>query len=287
MTDAKALRQQLRDAGYIPLPLFGKAPPQYGKNNSRKGLGGWQKLENVTDEMIDGWSRDWPDATNTGCLTRTMPTLDVDILDEAAAQAVLAFMRERYEDAGCLLKRVGKPPKFAIPFRTEEPFKKITINLIAPDGSEGQKIEFLGNGEQVVVAGIHPDIKQPYCWLNGEPGDIKHEDLPYTREAQASADADEIVDEILVKEFGYKRAPGRPKSGTNGAKPHDGGGGGDRDWGALTENILTGRELHDSITILAAKLIASGMNSGAAVNYLRGLMDKSTAPKDNRWHMRA
>jgi hypothetical protein len=28
------------------------------------------------------------------------------------------------------------------------------------------------------------------------------------------------------------------------------------------------------------------MNSGAAVNYLRGLMDKSTAPKDDRWHMR-
>jgi len=52
MTDAQALRQQLRDAGYLPIPLYGKAPPQYGKNNKRKGFTGWQKLESVTDEMM-------------------------------------------------------------------------------------------------------------------------------------------------------------------------------------------------------------------------------------------
>src|SRR5262249_33070405 len=103
-------------------------------------------------------------------------------------------------------------------------------------------------------------------------------------ESEANTLVNEIVDNILAP-FGYKRAPSRAK--TNGrAVAHDGGGGGDRDWGALTENILTGRELHDSITIFAAKLIASGMNSGAAVNYLRGLMDKSTATKDERWRAR-
>ena len=163
MTDAQALRHRLREAGYCGvIPLYGKEPPIYGKNNQKKGLRRWQTLHESTAEMIDMYSKTWPDATNTGVLTRHMPTLDVDILDAAAAKACEDCIRDRYEDAGYVLTRVGKAPKFAIPFRTEEPFEKITVNLIAPDGSEGQKIEFLGDGQQVVVAGTHPDIGQPY-----------------------------------------------------------------------------------------------------------------------------
>src|SRR5262249_10625158 len=154
MTNAHTVRLQLLQAGYCPIPLFGKAPPQYGKNNARKGLTGWQTIEHVTPEMLNVWERLWPDAANTGCLTKLMPTRDVDILDEAAAHSCEQFVRARYEDAGYVLVRTGKPPKFAIPFRTEEPFKKYVVNLIAPDGSEGQKIEFLADGEQVVVDGI-------------------------------------------------------------------------------------------------------------------------------------
>ena len=287
MTNAHALRLQLLQAGYLALlPLFGKAPPQLGKNNAKKGLAGWQKIEIVTPEMLDMWDKTWPDAQNTGVLTRTMPTLDVDILDEAAAKACQDFIRERYEDAGHLLFRVGKPPKFAVPFRCnpDEAFKKIVINLIAPDGSEGQKIEFLADGEQVVVAGEHPETRRAYVWSNGGLEQVKHEDLPYTRNAEADALANDLVDKVLTG-FGYKRAPSRPKS--NGTQaPRDGGGGGDRDWTHLFENIRLGRELHDSITILAAKIIASGTNSGAAINQLRGLMDASEAPKDERWRAR-
>src|SRR5262249_2315331 len=106
----------------------------------------------------------------------------------------------------------------------------------------------------------------------------------YTRESEARWLIEQLV-ELLVRDFGYKRAPTRKKT-TNGAKPHDGGGGGDHDWGQPADNIRVGRDLHDSIRDLAAKLIASGMKSGAAINFLRGLMDASTAPKDDRWHMR-
>src|SRR5262245_44980244 len=70
MTDARALRHQLHAAGYCPIPLYGKEPPIYGKNNKRKGLGGWQELRDITREMIDMWAKIWPDAANTGCLTR-------------------------------------------------------------------------------------------------------------------------------------------------------------------------------------------------------------------------
>src|SRR5262249_20069423 len=235
-----------------------------------KGLRQWQQMFDVTAEQIDMWSKTWPDATNTGCLTRRMPTLDVDILDAAAAKACQEFIRERY---GYALIRIGKPPKFACPFRCEQPFKKIAVNLIAPDESEGQKVEFLCDGEQVVVAGIHPDTKQPYRWSNGGLEQLKHEHLPCIDEAEARARVYEIVDASLVQHFGYKRAGGRPKDANGGTRPKD-------DWTHLFENIRVGREWHDSLTVLAAKLAACGTNSGAVIHQLNALMEPTTAPND-------
>jgi len=46
--DLTALRLQLLQAGYAPIPLYGKVPRAYGKNNKRKGLSNWQQLDKVT-----------------------------------------------------------------------------------------------------------------------------------------------------------------------------------------------------------------------------------------------
>ena len=43
--DVMALRLTLLRGGYLPIPLYGKVPPAYGKNNKRKGLAAWQKIE--------------------------------------------------------------------------------------------------------------------------------------------------------------------------------------------------------------------------------------------------
>ena len=51
----------------------------------------------------------------------------------------------------------------------------------------------------------------------------------------------------------------------------------------LTSNIIRGEALHDSINMIAASMVASGAKGGAIVNLLRGLMDASLAPKDDRW----
>lgn len=53
-----------------------------------------------------------------------------------------------------------------------------------------------------------------------------------------------------------------------------------------TQNIIAGTDLHDSTNIIAASLIASGAHPGAAVNMLRGLMDSSQAPRNERWQAR-
>ena len=151
MATVLTVRQALVDRGYVPIPVIGKAPP-FAK---------WQKIENVSRAMLEGWGRNWPRANNTGILTRHTPTLDADILNEPAAIAVEDLVRERFKDRGCILPRIGLAPKRAVPFRTVDPFAKITANLIAADGSTGEKIEFMCDGQQVVVAGIHPGTGKP------------------------------------------------------------------------------------------------------------------------------
>jgi hypothetical protein len=145
-----ALRVTLLRAGYAPIPLFGKVPPAYGKNNARKGLGRWQTLGDVSDEQIEMWAQTWPDAINTGVLTRLTPALDLDLLNGDAAAAAEDYVRERFEEGGYVLTRIGRAPKRAILFRTQEPFAKIVANLIAPNGSV-EKIEFLADGHRLPV----------------------------------------------------------------------------------------------------------------------------------------
>jgi Bifunctional DNA primase/polymerase, N-terminal len=262
------LRRRLRAAGFSPLPISGKRPP----------IAEWQTKLDVTADEIALWSSTYRDAASTGVLTRHVPVLDIDILFEEAAEAVEMLIRERFEEGGRVLVRVGRAPKRAIPFRTDGPFKKITANLTAPNGSEGEKIELLCDGQQLVAFGVHPDIGKPYRWFGGEPGEIKRADLPCIHEVEARQLVEDAA-ELLCRDFGYTRAAQRPR--TNGADTR-----GAADWGYLAENIRVGRELHDSLCDLAAKLVASGMDGGAAVNFLRGLMDTTSAPYDERWKER-
>jgi hypothetical protein len=279
-----AARRALLRGGYLPIPLYGKVPPAYGKNNKRGGLGQWQKIESVSYQQIEMWAKTWPDAINTGVLTRTTPTFDADILDEAAAVAIENMVREHYEEAGYVLVRIGKPPKRAFPFRTDEPFSKIVVDFVARNGGIPEKLEFLGSGQQVACFGIHPDTHKPYTWFGGEPGPIARAELPYIREAEAR----ELVERaaaLLVAEFGYARAAERPRSSTRAGEAGKASRG-PADWQYLCDRIRAGESLHDSLRSLAAKLIASGMEAGAAVNFLRAQMESSTAPHDDRWRER-
>jgi hypothetical protein len=192
MISETARRQQLRLAGYAPIPVQGKASP----------LTGWSKKTDANPEEIALWSRTFPSATNTGLLTGTMPVLDIDILNPEAAEAIEALARERFEERGYVLTRIGLSPKRAILLRTDKPFKKITGNVVAPNGDNKQKIELLADGQQVVAFGIHPDTRKPYAWFGGEPGPIKYEDLPYISESEAKKLVADAL-KVLVSEFNY------------------------------------------------------------------------------------
>jgi hypothetical protein len=91
------VRKKLRAAGFSPLPIIGKQPPMQK----------WETKHQVDMDEIVLWERIYPGARSTGFLTSLAPTLDIDILDEAAAEAVEELVRKRYEDGGRVLVRIG------------------------------------------------------------------------------------------------------------------------------------------------------------------------------------
>jgi len=261
-----ALRLKLLANGYAPLPIEGKRPP----------LKDWQKKTATNVAEIEFWEKVYPLATNTGMLTQFTPTLDIDITNP---EAVEALARERFEERGFVLVRTGQAPKRAILLRTDTPFKKITGTVVAPKGDTDQKIELLATGQQVVVFGTHPKTGKSYSWFGGDPSAIKHEELPYISEDEAKHFVADAV-ALLVQGFSYQLPPARLKE-TEQANGHD-----PASWGGLVDSVAQGRQLHDSLRDLAGKLIASGMDDGAAVNFLRALMEGSNAPRDDRWQAR-
>jgi hypothetical protein len=191
MATVLEVRQALVDRGFTPIPVIGKAPP----------FKSWQNISNVSRQMLEAWARNWPRATNTGILTRVTPTIDIDILNELAAIAAEGLARERFEERGHFLRRVGQPPKFVIPFRTLQPFGKLTTNFIVPAGADSEKIEFLCNGQQFVAHGIHPGTKKPYGWFGGDPTTIAYDASPTSllkRPSSSSATLPRCWSAILV-----------------------------------------------------------------------------------------
>jgi hypothetical protein len=252
--------------GYAPLPCSGKACY----------LTGWQTKTNTSADEVKLWSSLHPHWTNTGMLCTHCPTLDIDVLDPDAVDAAVALVQEKFGDRGKIMLRYGRRPKVAIPFRADVPFAKIEVLLTAPDGAAGQKIELLAEGQQVVVHGIHPDTHELYQWSDGNPGSVRHDELPLITEAEAQALVDDIV--ALLLGYGYQiRDKGKRKG--NGADDDNTR----ADWGCLYENIRAGRDHHESLRDLSCNLIKAGTAPGAVVNILRDLMEQSDTPKDKRW----
>ena len=133
--------------------------------------------------------------------------------------------RERFEERGFMLVRIGQAPKRAILLRTNTPLKKITGTVIAPNGDTGQKIELLADGQQVIVFGTHPKTGKPYSWFGGEPTSIEHDELPYVSEDEAKQLVAAAI-ALLVRDFGYRLPTAHPaETGkANGHNPASWGG---------------------------------------------------------------
>ena len=83
--------------------------------------------------------------------------------------------------------------------RTDKPFKKIVRKLTAPDGSV-HKIEVFGDGQQLAVAGVHPDTQRSYVWKGGmSPVNTPRNELPLVDEDEVRTILDLCVGELKTK----------------------------------------------------------------------------------------
>lgn len=257
------LRLQLWRQGYTPLPLQGKLP------NCRLG---WQNGHNLTEDYIRAWERDFGYASNTGILAQHSPGLDLDITNTDCVEEMEALVRDRYEEA-VVLVRVGRSPKRLIPFRTEEPFKKIQLLLIGANGA-GEKLEFLADGQQWAAYGIHPDTKQDYQWPLGSLVDNARADLPYMREQEALALLEDLA--AIAEKHGYTR-PGHKRAGASGGRDYIG-------FEDLVADIRTGAALHDSVTKIAGKMARAQTPRQTCIDIVRGVYDSARQPRyADRW----
>jgi hypothetical protein len=175
MDRATAQRKSLLAAGYTPIPTNGKRPI----------LPEWQKLQPTTED-VDKWAQRYSGAFNTGILTRDTPTVDIDVYDEVVVDKLRELLWSVVGDNGHALVRIGQAPKCAIPFQTDQPFPKISTPIFTSANGCEHHVEVLGDGQQVVVFGKHPDTGGNYIWQRGEPGQVPRDALPYLSAALAA-----------------------------------------------------------------------------------------------------
>jgi hypothetical protein len=265
MPSSLEVRLKLRHGGFDPVPLEGKRPV----------FGNWQRVNAVADRVIEAWSHNYPKADNTGILTRLTPTLDIDIFNPELVQEIERAIEDRAAEHGEVLVRIGRAPKRAILFRTDEPFAKLVVQVIAPDDAQGvraEKLEFLGDGQQVVVHGLHPDTHHPYSWPRGAPK--QRQDLPYIREAEAR----ELLEELtaIALRHGYRIKAERQRRRANG---QDGAQADEllpADWSV--EPLIE----HDALVAYGMRLLRAGMHAGAAVNFLKAQVRELTGVDEAR-----
>lgn len=141
----------LLENGYsiIPIPAGRKGP----------NLPSWQKIK-ADESLIRKWANGEYKDGNIGFHTKYTPAVDIDITDEEMSGLMTAHVQKI---VGNTMTRVGRAPKTLLVYRTTIPFQKRKVAFLDLDGNE-QAIEVLGDGQQFVGIGIHPDTKKPYRW---------------------------------------------------------------------------------------------------------------------------
>ena len=171
LPDVSALRRDLVAAGYTPMPLFGKAPPSLRQERRQEGPG----------RLAAPRGRDGRADRRLGGALAGRASTPASSPDRAGARYRHSQRGGCDRDRGSGRASASRStasswcgsasrPSARSCFAPTTPFTKILANVTAPNGGAAEKIEFLGDGQQIVVAGIHPDTKAPYRWHGGEPG---------------------------------------------------------------------------------------------------------------------
>jgi hypothetical protein len=196
--DFTATRLQMFRNGYHPVPIIG-AHINTKSAGKRPTMSDWRTICQTADEpTIESWERRQPDCTNSGMLCGGVSGVDIDVLDADLSVQINAMAIARLGPTP--LKRIGRAPKTLLCYGLADPINKLsTPDLLFPDDADDAKptkVEIMGDGQQVVAFGIHPETNAEYHWPEQSPLDTHADDLPLvTAEALAAfiAEAEQMI----------------------------------------------------------------------------------------------
>lgn len=161
------------------LTLFGMGYPVLPAEGKRVFIENWPNL--VIDEpTVTYWVSNGQAANNVGMrcgdpsLGMALTMGDVDIYDRDVARIVAASIENTF---GATIERRGQAPKRGLIYCQAEPFPKVKRIWFSPDGVK-HTVEWLGDGQQFIAFGKHPETKKEYTWrddlslLDREPWEL-------------------------------------------------------------------------------------------------------------------
>lgn len=190
----------------LPAAVHGKAPAEK-LGGQWWPMKGWRHATADTTTLLK-WSL-WGGNIGHRC-GETIWAIDLDITDPGVAQAVRAFC---VMEVGDTLERIGQEPKTALIVRCSEAIASCSI--LFKVGGVVHRIDILGTGRQIVLAGIHPKTLQPYRrrWPDGKAHRV--DALP-TMDAKGAATIIERL-KIFIVDSGWELVsvsrPGRVAAG--------------------------------------------------------------------------
>ena len=175
-----ALAPKLLDAGYEVLPVL--------PNQKRPDIARWSTINFKDPKTVDQYIRQCPNYS-VGVKTGDVVVIDIDCPREDIA---IEFQNRCFSVLGEAPVRIGKAPKRALCYRIDgEPLDKKATKRYTVDDTFFQ-VEVLGQGQQCVIYGVHPDTKTPYQWVGDS---LEH--LPFDQLAPVTEDQ---IDKLL-REF--------------------------------------------------------------------------------------
>lgn len=137
----------------------GKAPGKYDGNRGVWSGYNWRELKPFPAH-IEQWEKA---GANIGLHAKAFPGIDIDCMDPQLVDELRAAAIRVLGPAPC---RIGRAPKALLVYATAQPFTRVRLHL--KRGDDKGLIEVLGDGQQYLVAGVHPATMNPYEWT-GQP----------------------------------------------------------------------------------------------------------------------
>tara|TARA_R110002126_G_scaffold2345_12_gene13532 strand:+ start:1210 stop:3288 length:2079 start_codon:yes stop_codon:yes gene_type:complete len=172
-----ALRQQLWDAGFRPVPIYSPDASHDAAGKAPRGADWGDKARQ--DPPVAAVAPPTPDALNTGILCDGLRAIDIDVDNPTIAHSIRAKCLAMFGETA--MRYRSNSPRVLLVYRAAEgapPKRVITGNF--------GKVEVLGRGQQFVGFGVHPsgaDLQ----WLPEAPGEIDVSSLRALTEDEISA----------------------------------------------------------------------------------------------------